>query len=212
MGQTAVTSFCTTRRIVVPMSSPKQPALPLDFAAGTIAGDARSAGVQEEVLQLFDDCAPALRRYVRSCGLSSDVADDVVQDAFTALFRHLCLGGSRRNLRGWLVRVCYRSALKQRERRARRHRREAPWEPQLIEAVVDPAASPEDQLAEDRRQHRLRAVVQALPGRDRQCLYLRADGLPYREIAAALGVSLGTVAKSLARAVTRLSNAVHERE
>jgi DNA-directed RNA polymerase specialized sigma24 family protein len=34
--------------------------------------------------------------------------------------------------------------------------------------------------------------------------------LPYRDIAKALGVSLGTVAKSLARAVTRLSNAVHD--
>ena len=58
--------------------------------------------------------------------------------------------------------------------------------------------------AEQRR--RLRAVFRALPERDRQCLSLRAQGLRYREIAKALGISLGAVAKSLAHAVMRLSH------
>ncbi len=194
------------------MSSPKYPsAVPFELVLGALHDKAPSRpNVQREVLQLFDECAPGLRRYVRSCGLTPEAAEDVVQDAFLALFRHLCLGGSRRNLRGWLVQVSYRSALKHRERRARRDRREAPWDPQLADAVIDPADDPETQLSEDRRQRRLRAVMRALPGRDRQCLYLRAEGLPYRDIAKALDVSLGTVAKSLARAITRLSNAIRE--
>jgi len=185
--------------------------MPLVLLPGAVHAEAvvRSS-VQREVLQLFDECAPGLRRYVRSCGLTPDAAEDVVQDAFLALFRHLCLDGSRRNLRGWLVQVCYRSALKHRERSARRDRRETPWEPHLVDSVIDPGDDPEAQLSTDRQQSRLRAVVRALPWRDRQCLYLRAEGLPYRDIAKALGVSLGTVAKSLARAVTRLSNAVHD--
>jgi RNA polymerase sigma-70 factor (ECF subfamily) len=189
------------------------PALPLDFEASAVPDRAASEpNVQDEVLALFDACAPGLRRYVQSCGLPPDAAEDVVQEAFVALFRHLCLGGSRRNLRGWLVRVCYRSALRQRKRRARRDGREVPWEPRLADVLACSEASPEDQLAADRRQYRLRAVVRALPERDRQCLYLRADGLPYRQIATTLGVSLGTVAKSLARAITRLSSAVQEQE
>ena len=42
--------------------------------------------------------------------------------------------------------------------------------------------------------------------RERLCLFLRAEGLPYRDIAKALDVSLGAVAKSLARTMTRLAN------
>jgi len=73
--------------------------------------------------------------------------------------------------------------------------------------VIDPAANPEQQLADDRRVRRLRAVVRALPERDRQCLFLRAEGLGYRDIAKTLNISLGGVAKSLVRTMTRLTNA-----
>ena len=37
---------------------------------------------------------------------------------------------------------------------------------------------------------------------------LRAEGARYREIAQTLGISFGTVAKSLTYAITKLSNAV----
>jgi RNA polymerase sigma-70 factor (ECF subfamily) len=186
------------------------PAVPFDLVLAAGSGSAgASSETQREVMLLFDACAPGLRRYVRSCGLSADAADDVVQDAFVALYRHLCLGGSRSNLRGWLVQVSYRGALKQRERQSRRDRRETPWTREHIEALVDPAIDPEARLSQDQHVRRLRAVVKALPGRDQQCLYLRAEGLPYRDIARTLNLSLGTVAKSLARAAARLSRALN---
>jgi RNA polymerase sigma-70 factor (ECF subfamily) len=53
---------------------------------------------------------------------------------------------------------------------------------------------------------RLLAVVRALPERDRQCLFLRAEGLRYREIAEALGMSLGAVAASLSRSLGKLAS------
>jgi RNA polymerase sigma-70 factor (ECF subfamily) len=68
-------------------------------------------------------------------------------------------------------------------------------------------SNPEQQLASRQRQQRLLAVFRALPERDRRCLSLRAEGLRYREIADALGISLGAVAKSLARSMTRMVNA-----
>ena len=71
---------------------------------------------------------------------------------------------------------------------------------------VDPAANPEDRLTETDRQLRWQRVLSALPERDRQCVLLRAEGLKYRDISAALGISLGAVAKSMARAVDRLRN------
>ena len=68
---------------------------------------------------------------------------------------------------------------------------------------VDPAANPEDRLSETDEQRRLQRVLSALPERDRRCVLLRVEGLKYRDIAAALGISLGAVAKSMARAVER---------
>jgi RNA polymerase sigma-70 factor (ECF subfamily) len=51
------------------------------------------------------------------------------------------------------------------------------------------------------------SVLSALSQRERQCLHLRHDGLRYREIAKVLGISLGAVAKSVARAIGRLERA-----
>lgn len=170
-------------------------------------GTDSSESIQDEVLRLFDECGPGLRRYVSAFGLGAEATEDVVQEVFLQLFRHLQLGRSRANLRGWIFRVGHNLALKQRAKTTRRHRREGTWDASLAEFVVDPAADPEQQLADDRRSRRLRSVVQALPERDRQCLYLRAEGLCYREIAKTLDVSLGSVAKSLTRALSRLTSA-----
>ena len=64
-------------------------------------------------------------------------------------------------------------------------------------------------LFSQQRRDCLLSVLQALPERDRDCLYLRAEGLQYREIAEVLDISLGGVSKSLARAIRRLGNADH---
>jgi RNA polymerase sigma-70 factor (ECF subfamily) len=170
-------------------------------------GSESITSTQDEVLHLFDECAPGLRRYVASFGLTAEVTEDVVQEVFLQLFRHLRLERSRANLRGWIFRVGHNLALKQREKAARRHRWEGTWDITLVDRVIDPAANPEQQLVDDRRTRRLRNVVRVLPERDRQCLFLRAEGLRYRDIARTLDISLGGVAKSLARTMTRLTNA-----
>lgn len=166
--------------------------------------------IHHEILQLFDECAPGLRRYVRSCGLSADAADDVVQDAFVLLFRHLCLGRSRENLRGWLFHVSFRLALKQGDRVVRQQHRERAFDPQADEAVVDPMLDPEARLTARQQRRRLRSLLHALPWRERQCVALRAEGLRYRQIARVLGISLGSVAKALAYVATRVVNAGKE--
>jgi RNA polymerase sigma-70 factor, ECF subfamily len=161
-------------------------------------------GLQSEVLSLFDECADGLRRYVAAFGLSSATADDVVQETFLALFRHLTLGRPRHHLRGWLYFVAHNLALKQRQRAARWSRMDGDLT--LASALVDDAPDPEQRVADRQRRERLCAVARALPERDRQCLYLRAEGLNYREIAKALNLSLGSVSKSLTRAFARLAN------
>ena len=140
-----------------------------------------------------------------SFGLRNE-EEDVVQDVFLSLFRHLRLGRSRSHLRGWLFRVAHNLALKQRTSLQRRQANRS-WDDTALAQRADPSPDPESRLAEHERRQRLTSVLHALPERDRQCIVLRAEGLRYREIAAALGISLGSVARSLTRSITRLVNA-----
>jgi RNA polymerase sigma-70 factor (ECF subfamily) len=164
------------------------------------------ADVEADVLGFFDVFRDPLLRYVCSFGIGVREAEDVVQDTFVALYKHLVAGKARTNLPGWLFRVAHNLALKQRMRqRIDASRRTA------VEEAINTRASghdPEGALISQERDKTVAAVIRALPERDRQCLRLRAAGLPYRDIAHALGISLGSVAKSIARAVGRLGPVV----
>ncbi|MGE3513343.1 MAG: RNA polymerase sigma factor, partial [Vicinamibacterales bacterium] len=120
---------------------------------GRTVDAATTADVQAQVLLLFDRHAAGLRRYVRACGLPAEAAEDVVQEAFLALFHHLRRGGDSTNLPGWLVRVSYRTALKHRKRLARRQRHELAVDPPAG-ALADPSADPETHIATRQRRHR----------------------------------------------------------
>jgi RNA polymerase sigma-70 factor (ECF subfamily) len=178
-----------------------------DPALSSVEGlSLRSDTTQAGVLALFDECAPALLRYVATFGLSAEETEDVVQDTFVALFRHLSLGRDRTNLQGWLFRVAHNQALKRRERLLKQVRH-AHSEAAVASWHVDPALDPEARLIRHERHRRLRSVFNALPARERHCLFLRVQGLTYRDIAQALSVSLGSVSKAVTRATTRLLNA-----
>jgi RNA polymerase sigma-70 factor, ECF subfamily len=188
------------------MQPPKlKPALELPLPAVLPDSAASLDAAQREVLSLYDEHAPRLLRYARSFGLTGEGAEDVVQDAFVALFRHLVARRPGHSLVGWLFKVTRNLALKQRRR--------AGTPPAdllsdlLLERLVDPADTPEERMAFAQRCRRLQSVVRALAPRDRQCVYLRSEGLSYRDIAGALGMSLGGVAKALARALARLASA-----
>jgi RNA polymerase sigma-70 factor (ECF subfamily) len=166
---------------------------------------AQPVSLEAEVIALFDQLRSPLLRYVLSFGLSRHDAEEVVQEVFLALFQHLHRGKSRRNLRGWIFRVGHNQALKLRLRNAAR----APLHDQedAAEQHPDSRGNPEENLVREERQRRLLAAVGLLPEHDRYCLFLRAEGLRYREIAQVLGISLGAVSISLARSLGRLTNA-----
>ncbi len=141
-------------------------------------------------MELFDEFRSPLLRYSLSFGLPIHDAEEVIQEVFLALFRHLQLGRSRKNLPGWLFRVTHNITLKQRMANRVSHQR-TPEDASLAEQQADPTFGPEEQMLAAQRHRRLLSVVQALPQNDQHCLRLRAEGLRYREIATVLGMSLG---------------------
>jgi RNA polymerase sigma-70 factor, ECF subfamily len=161
--------------------------------------------LDEVVVGLFDELRGPLLRYLSSFGLAIPDGEEIVQEVFLSLHRHLRNNRSSEHLRGWLFRAAHNQALKRRDR----NRRESVARTSAIaeEFAIDPEPSPEAQAASTERQQRLLAVVRALPEQDRRCLFLRAEGLRYREIAGILDISLGSVSLSLTRSLQRIGRA-----
>jgi RNA polymerase sigma-70 factor (ECF subfamily) len=115
------------------------------------------------------------------------------------------LGRPRSNLNGWLFRVAHNLALK------RRIANQALERTLVNENALDehPCEGPnaEEEFSFSQTQQRMRAVFEALPEQDQRCLYLRAEGLKYRQIAEVLGVSVGGVSLSLSRSLARIIRA-----
>jgi RNA polymerase sigma-70 factor (ECF subfamily) len=178
----------------------------LPFPNADAAFSAKSSDIEREVMELFEQFRSPLLRYALSFGVSVHDGEEIIQEVFLALFRHLQSGKPRKNLRGWIFRVVHNLALKQRYANQRSLDRMA-FDSTIADKQADIAANPEEQLSSAQRRERLLAVVHALPDADQGCLRLRAEGLRYREIATVLGMSLGAVSISLTRSLARLIRA-----
>jgi RNA polymerase sigma-70 factor (ECF subfamily) len=148
-------------------------------------------------------------RYALTLGLSVCDGEEIVQETFLALFKHLKSGKSRENLPGWAFRVCHNLALKQIEK-TRGPQSGILDEIDWLNQRANNLPNPEEQLLQTQRRHRLQSVLRALPEQDRCCIALRAEGLRYREIAEILGMSLGSVAASLTRSLSKFERADRE--
>ena len=137
-----------------------------------------------------------------------DDAGDVAQEVFVQLYRKPpaqladALGetnGAGTPLRAWLFRVALNRGYNAlRSGRRRRAREEA--------VAADPSAAADGDAgvleAANRAEEQdlVRRTLVRLSERHRDCLVLRAEGLSYAEIAAALDVAVGSVGTLLARA------------
>jgi RNA polymerase sigma-70 factor (ECF subfamily) len=133
-------------------------------------------------------------------------AADLSQEVFLRVFRTLSQFRGQSALRTWIYRIVVNQASNRQRWWRRRHRSQQV-------ALDDPAASfgelpesrsfamPDKVLQQNETAARVRAALDHLPFDQRAVLVLREiDGLSYEEIAASLGVAVGTVKSRLARA------------
>jgi RNA polymerase sigma-70 factor (ECF subfamily) len=168
----------------------------------TLHHSLKPSRLEEEVLRMFEEFRDPLLRYTLSLGLRIHDGEEIVQEVFLALFRHLQAGKPETNLKGWIFRVGHNLSLKLRARGGRLDRLHC--SEAVAENQVHPQLNPEEQVAEGQHRKQLLAEVESFPEVDRCCLYLRAEGLRYREIAEVLNISLGGVSLALGRSLARL--------
>jgi RNA polymerase sigma-70 factor, ECF subfamily len=162
---------------------------------------ARLEANSREATTLYRELRKPLLRYLVCLGLSTDEAQDVVQDAFLSLQRHLASGGPQENIRGWVFRVAHNQA---RNRQNSYHRRFGEPLDAEVEFVAG-GATPEKAVLEKEKFRQLAKAVGTLTASERECLLLRSGGLRYREIGEVLGMATSTVGATVERAIKKLA-------
>jgi RNA polymerase sigma-70 factor (ECF subfamily) len=144
--------------------------------------------------------APLVRYLTRRLG-DRDWAEEVAQETFVRALKQESFTSER----AWLFAVATNLVRDEGRKDSRRRRRLALLaEQEKADAVVEPEPTSMER-AHDAAV--ARQAVDALTERDRHALLLREEGLDYHEIAEALGLSVGSVGTTLARARRRLVEA-----
>lgn len=130
-------------------------------------------------------------------------ADDLTAATFWRLWERP--PAQQENLAGWLYRVATRlgyNALRDQNRREQ-YEAQAVRDGALLQPQQTASEDPVQAAEQQQERQRVREVLRRMPLREVQVLVLRHSGLSYKEIAAAAGISVGSVGTVLARAETK---------
>lgn len=181
--------------------------LPADSAAAS-AHASQAERLEQAVTHVFEALGGAVFRYVRGFVRDVPVARDLTQEVFVRLCTELAAGRHVADPRAWVFRVAHNLAIDEQRRVRTREAHEYPVDAaDLAFLFPDPSPSAEHELLRRERHDWLRAAMQGLSAQERRCLFLRAQGLRYREIAEVLDIRIPTVVTFLTRAIQKLTKA-----
>lgn len=189
------------------VSAPPAPAAPSDDALiDRFAGGDRTA--LDELFRRYR--AVAFRVAYRLLGREPD-ALDAVQDGFVKVLTNLDTFRGRSAFKTWLLRIVSNAAMDVgRQRRRDRCNYEAAADAVPPARAEEGAADAELDRADLRRA--IDAALGQLPAAQRQTFVLHVDGeMSYKEVAEALGISIGTVMSRLFYARQKLKTLLADR-
>ena len=193
--------------IVVMLNLSEMTARSLPERAFALAADGTSGSMtlSERVHALFEQLHVPVFRYLLRKTRDSGQAEDITQETFLRLFRHLREDRLLDNPKAWLFTVANNLAVD--ASRSESHIKdldETTWK-KIEESRSGLQADPEKLMLQRERLDRLHIAVLNLTPLQRDCLHLRAEGLRYREIADLLKISPSTVMDAVRRATLKLS-------
>jgi RNA polymerase sigma-70 factor (ECF subfamily) len=149
---------------------------------------------------LYDRHFPDVERLVAALGITDAEADDLCQEIFLIIYRHLARFRGEARLSTWIYRLATREAIRfARKRRMRRSLAE------LFAREKRAALPPDWSESQAGRRHYLRQLLERLPPERRLALVLyEIEGLPVAEIARISDCAENTIWTRLHRARTAL--------
>jgi len=156
--------------------------------------------------KLFERHRRAVFAYVAGMLRDVGLAEDIVQECFVEMVRHIGRIDPARGVRPWLFRVARNRAIDE----LRRHREKALSDRDdgtrgSRSEPVAPEGLPSDAMVEKERMEDLQQALDSLDAGDRDMLALRFYGdLTFREISKVLRRPLGTVLWQFPRTMERL--------
>jgi RNA polymerase sigma-70 factor (ECF subfamily) len=160
--------------------------------------------VRSVVEQIYTETRVSIAGYLRYLGLSDPQSQEVLQEVYLRFYESLLGGKVIENRKAWLFRVAHNEALRAKKRDKAVRGAEPDWS-----RFVCPSDSPERLLLNQEQTRQVKHALASLSLQQRHCLYLRAEGLRYREIAETLGISVSSVNEFLRRALSRLVEVVN---
>lgn len=161
--------------------------------------------LSERVVALFDQLRAPVFRYLLRRTRDAGEAEDLTQESFLRLCRHLQEDRPLDNPKAWLFTVANNLAIdKNRNESHVKDLDEFTWKA-MEESRCGEQSDPENMLLQRERLDRLHIAVLNLTALQRQCLHLRAEGLRYREIAELMEISMSTVVDAVRRATVNLA-------
>jgi RNA polymerase sigma-70 factor (ECF subfamily) len=152
-------------------------------------GEAR-AHLRDYVTELYSLRWNKIFRRAWEVCRNTATAEEVVQEAFLRLYQHLASGRPIGNHLHWMLTVARNLAIDS-VRTSGRECHEPKSSAELVpESVPDSAPTPEEALLDRERSAEFNRLLARLAGTQRECLLLRASGVPFREIARNLGISM----------------------
>jgi len=195
-------------RKVTPLSAYKRVSSPNNAMADDApfwSEQMRSVAVREDMeafLRIHDHFAPRLKRYLLGHGVPAPQADDLVQEAMMRVWRHAAsFDAARASLSTWLFRIVRNLQIDARRRDAYREVEGELPEGDAAGFADEDAVSPDayaDHMGLDR-------AIRDLPASQARLIRMAyLESRSHSEIAAELGMPLGSVKSTLRRAFARL--------
>jgi RNA polymerase sigma factor (sigma-70 family) len=167
----------------------------------------RDAGALEALYDRYGRAAYSLARRVLT---EETLAQDVVQEVFLSLWRDARrFDPGRGTVATYLLSMTHHRAVDvvRREENLRRWR----TSDEGLESEADPKARVEDEVEASERRAEVRAALAELPAAQREALLLAYfGGYTQREVAALIGVPLGTVKTRMAAGMRKMKEALQD--
>ena len=157
--------------------------------------------------ELYQSYGPRVKAYMMRRGADAATAEDLAQETLLTVWRRASLYAEEKgSIATWIFAIA-------RNLRIDRLRREMPWQELPENRLEQPSTEtpPDEAVAAKERQGRVRAALAQLPPEQHEVVTLSyLDGLSHGEIAARLGLPLGTVKSRMRMAYQRVRTALED--